>query len=80
MVFHYIKFTTHNRFYPVFSGGSHKVKHPEHVSVIGDGHSGHFVFLGLGKEFFDAGGTVKKGILGMIMEVGKFHVILIDSE
>jgi len=44
-VLNHIKFTANDRFDIVFGGLVEKIKSPEHVAVVGNGHSIHLVLL-----------------------------------
>ena len=68
-VFHQIKLAAHNGLHVVLVGLGHEVERPEHVAVVGEGHGGHPVGLGLFHQGADAGLAVEKGVLGVRVEV-----------
>jgi len=47
----------------------------EHVAVVSNGHCGHPVLPGLGKEVAEANSAVQKRILGMKMEMYKVRLV-----
>ena len=57
--------------------GVEELHHPEHVSVVGDGHGGHARGPALLHEFGDAGEPVEKGVLGVQMEMGEAHGLIL---
>lgn len=46
-------------------GFGHKLKHTEHIAVVGDGAGGHAVILCLFQHFLDIGGPVEQAKLGV---------------
>ena len=50
-----------------------EIQDPEHGAVIGDGHRGHAISLGLGQQVFDPDGAVQQAVGGVDMEMDEFR-------
>ena len=70
-VLHQVELAAHYRLDVVLISLSHKVERPEHVAVVGEGHGGHTVGLGLFHQRRNAGLAVEQRILGVGVQVGE---------
>ncbi|MCU0353337.1 MAG: hypothetical protein MUD08_06285 [Cytophagales bacterium] len=57
----------------MLGGFGHELERPEHVAVVGEGHGGHAVGLGLFHKPPDVGRAVEQRKLGMAVQVAENH-------
>ena len=60
-----IDFAAQDRFEAVLLGFQIKVDSSEHVSMIGQANSGHFIFTSQFEEFIQANGALQQTVLGV---------------
>ena len=69
-----IHFAADNGLDPSFLGLDEKFHGAIEHAVVGDGDGVHAKFLGAVKQIVDLGETVKQAIVGVDMEMRKFHI------
>ena len=62
-----VKFATYNWFKISLLCFRHKLEHPEHIAVVRDGDSLLTIRDGFIHERWDMGGSVEKGVVGVVM-------------